>query len=156
MVSGYGTDSELDSTGNSEVWILTSPLSMSWLLSFPMIAEITGLVLEVEVLDLEWASGGCLLHSLGDYFGSSTWTALNWFIFLLILGGSNFGPWMMHASDLCPILPQHPQILFCLVRRSAITGWISAVSLLMEYEGLKWWELLPEVVNVVGALIISR
>ena len=35
----------------------------------------------------------------------------------------HFGPRMIHASALCPILPQHSQILFCLMRRAAITGW---------------------------------
>ena len=41
---------------------------------------------------------------------------VSWFIFLLRLGGRNFGPRMMQASDLCPILPQNSQILFCLVK----------------------------------------
>ena len=86
---------------------------MAQWLSFPMISETTGLVLEGEDLDLRWASGGWLFHSLGDCFGSSPCSALNWLIFLLIIVGRNFGPRMMHASALCPIFLQNSQILFC-------------------------------------------
>ena len=78
-----------------------------------------------------------MLHSLSGSFGSSPCSALNLFIFLLRLGGRNFGPRMIHASDLCPILTQHSQILFYLMWIVAITGWIVAASLLPEYEGPK-------------------
>ena len=76
-----------------------------------------------------------MFYSLGGSFGLSPCSALNLFIFLLRLGGRNFGPRMMHASDLCPILPQHSQIRFCLMRRAAITGWRVVASLLLEDEG---------------------
>ena len=138
VVSGYGTDSELDSTGNSEVGTLTPPLSMTWWFSLPMISETKGLVLEGEVLDLKWASGGWLFHYIGGSYGSSPWSLLNWFIFILIIGGRNFGPRTMQASALCPILPQHLQILFCLVRWSTMTIWRDTVWLFMEYEGLNY------------------
>ena len=156
MVSVSGTYSELDSTGNSEVGILTSPLSMAWWLSFHMIAEITGLVMKVEVLDLKWASGDWMFRYLCGSFGSPQLSALNWFIFIPRLGERKFGPQMMHASALCQILPQHSQIILCLVRRSAITWWRVATSLFLEYERLKWWECWPEAVNIVGDPIISR
>ena len=42
-----------------------------------MIAEITGLVLEGEVLDLKGAFGGWLFHYLDGYFGLSPFIALN-------------------------------------------------------------------------------
>ena len=102
-----------------------------------MIAEITGLVLEGEELNLKRASGGWLLHYLGGSFGLSPWSELKRLIFLLRFGGRNFGPRMMHASALCPILPQHSQINFCLMQRSAITGWRVAASLFLEDEGQK-------------------
>ena len=73
--------------------------------SLPMIAEPTVLVLEGEDLALKWDAGGWMFHSLGGSFGSSPCSALNLFIFLLRLDRRNFGPRMMHASDLCPILP---------------------------------------------------
>ena len=155
VVSGSGTYSELNLTVKFAVWTLTSPSSMACWLITPMISETTGLVLEWEVLYLKWAAGGWMLHSLGSSFGSSPWRALNWFVFLIRIGGRDFGPRMMQASALRPILPQHLQIVFCLVRRAAITGWRDYVSLLIKYEELKWREHWPEVVNVVGAPIIS-
>ena len=155
-MSGSGNDLELDSTRNYEVVILTSPLSMAWWLSIPMIADITGLVLEGEVLDLKWADGVWLFHSISGSFGSSPWSALNLFIFILRLGGRNIGPHMIQGSYLCPILPHNSQILFCLVRRYSITEWRVDASLLMEDEGLKLWEIWTEVVNIVGVTIISR
>ena len=102
-----------------------------------MIAEITGLVLEGEELNLKRASGGWLLHYLGGSFGLSPWSEVKSLIFLLIFGGRNFGPRMMHASDFCTILPHHSQIIFCLVRSAAITSCRVAASLLLEYEGPK-------------------
>ena len=78
-----------------------------------------------------------MFHSIGGSFGYSPCSALNLFIFLLRIGGRNFGPRMMHASSLCPILPQHSQIIFCLVRRAVITGWIVAALLLLEDKGPK-------------------
>ena len=133
VASEYGTDSELSSSGKYESWNLPWPLSMTQWLSFSMITENTGLVLEREVLYLRGDTGGWLLHSLGDSCGSSPWRTLNLFIFLLRRGGRNFWSLMIQASYLCPILPQHLQIIFCLVRRSVIAGWRDAVSLLMEY-----------------------
>ena len=142
---------------NWKIWSvdLTSPISMAWLLSFPVMAEITGLVLEVEVLYLKWDARCYLFYSFGGYFVSSPWSALNLFNFLLRLGRRNFVPWVVHASALCPILPQHSQILFCIIRRAAITGCRVASSLFLEDEGLKLLEHWPEVVNGVGAPIIS-
>ena len=55
----------------------------------------------------------------------------------LRLDGGDLGPRMMQTSALCPIIPQHLQIIFCIMRKSEITGWIDAVSLLMEDERLK-------------------
>ena len=78
-----------------------------------------------------------MFHSIGGSFGYSPCSALNLFIFLLRLGGRNFGPRMMHASYLCPIIPQHLQMILCLTWRDAITGWIVAASLLLEDEGTK-------------------
>ena len=97
-----------------------------------MIAVTTGLVFGGEVPYFKWAAGGWLLHHLGDSFGSSPWMTLNLFIFLLRLGGRNFGPRMMQAWALCPILPQHSKIIFCFVRIAPINGWIDDLSLLME------------------------
>ena len=78
-----------------------------------------------------------MFHSLGGSIGSSPWSTFNWFIFLLRICGRNFVPRMIQASYLCPIIPQHQKILFCLVRRDTITVWRVAASLLMEDEGLK-------------------
>ena len=150
-----GTDPELNSIGNSEGWTSTSPLSIAWWLRLPIRDETTGLVFEGEVLDLRWTYVGWLIHSLGGSFGLSLWRAFEWFVFLPIFGGSNFGPQMMQESALCPIFPHHSQILFCLVQRAAITGCRDAVPLLMKDEGLKWWELWLEVFNFIGSPIIS-
>ena len=81
---------------------------------------------------LKWASGGWMFHSLGVSVGLSTWKALNWSIFILRLGGRNLGTRMIQASALCPILPHHLQIIFCLIWRAAITGLRVALSLLVE------------------------
>ena len=70
---------------------------------------------------LKWDYGGWLIHYIGGSFGSSLWRDLKWFIFIRI-GGMNFGPRMMQASALCPIIPQHSQLLFYIVQRAAITG----------------------------------
>ena len=64
----------------------------------PMIAETKGLVWGEEILYLKWAGGGWLFHYLGGSVGESPWRALNWLIFILILGGINLGLWMMQAS----------------------------------------------------------
>ena len=109
--------------------------------------ETTGLVLGGKVLDLKWDSGGWLFHPIVGSFGSSPWRELNRFIVLLILGGRNLWPRMMQESDLCPILPQHSKIIFCLMRKAAITGWIDTVSLFMEDEVPELWEGWPEAVN---------
>ena len=90
-----------------------------------------------EVLDLKWASVYWLLHPLDVSVGSSSFRTLDWFIFIIILGGSNLGPWMIQASSLCTILPQHSQIIFCLMRRYSITGWRVTIALLLEDEGQK-------------------
>ena len=42
---------------------------------------------------------------------------------------------MIQASVLCPILPQHFQILFYIMHRYVITGWRDDIQLLMEDEG---------------------
>ena len=73
-----------------EGWTSTSPLLMKWWFSLPMIAETKGLVFGEEVMDLKWAAVGCLLHYIGGSFVSSPWKALDWFIFILILGGMKF------------------------------------------------------------------
>ena len=75
-----------------------------------------------------------MFHLLGVLVGSSPLRALNLSIFLIRLGGGNLGPRVMQASALCPVLPQNSQIVFCKTRRSAITGWIVDVSLLVEDE----------------------
>ena len=54
-----------------------------------------------------------MFHYLGVSVGSSPISVLNWFIFLIILGGKKSGPWMIHASDSCPNLPQNLKIVFC-------------------------------------------
>ena len=107
VVSGSGTYSELYSTGKSKGWTSTSPLSMSWWLSIPIIAETAGIVLGGYVLDLKWAAGCWPFHSLGDPVGSSSWRALNWITFILRICGRNLGPRMMQASHLFTILPQN-------------------------------------------------
>ena len=56
-----------------------------------------------------------MFHSLGDSVGSSPLRALNWFVFLLIIGGRKLGPRIIQASALCPILPNISQIIFCLM-----------------------------------------
>ena len=101
VVYGSGKYSDLDSTG----WTLTLKLSMAWWLSLPIIAETTGLVLGGHVLDFKWSAGGWMFHSIGGSFGYSPQRALNWLIFILILGWRNLGPHMMQASELCPTLP---------------------------------------------------
>ena len=116
----------------SEGWTSTSPLSMAWWLSIPIISETTGLVLGVDILNLNWSYGVLLLQYIVGSFGSSPWRALNWFIFLIKHGGSNLGPQMIQSSSLCPILPQHSQILLCMMQISAITVWRVSVSFLME------------------------
>ena len=68
-----------------------------------------------------------MFHSIGGSVGSSTLRALNWFIFFLRLGGRNLGPWMVQEYALFPILPQHLQIIFCLMQRAEITIWRVAV-----------------------------
>ena len=78
------------STGNTEFWTFTSPLSISWWLSIPIIAETTGLVLGGEVLDLNWASVIWLFHSIVGSFGSSPWRELDLLLFLKILGESSY------------------------------------------------------------------
>ena len=122
----------------------------------PIISETTGLVLGGEVMNPKWADGGWMLQFICGSFGSSPWRTLNLFIFIPRICGRMFLPWIMKASALYKILPQHSQILFCLMRRFTITVWRDAVSLLMEDEGKKWWERWIEVVNVVGDQIISR
>ena len=72
-----------------------------------------------------------MLHSLGVSVGSLLLRALNWLVFIIRTDGVNLGPHMMQASSLCPIIPQNYQILFCRTRRSAITGWMVDVSLLV-------------------------
>ena len=114
-----------------------------------------GRVLGGEVLDLKGSAGGWMFHYPGGSFGSSPWSELKLLIFLIRLGGRNLGTRMMQASDLCPILTQNFQILFYIMQISTTTGWRVDVLLLMEGEGPKLWESWPEVVNVVGALIIS-
>ena len=42
---------------------------------------------------------------------------------------------MMQSSNLCPILPHHSKIIFCLMRRAEITVCRDAVSFFMEDEG---------------------
>ena len=152
--SGSWTDSELNSTKTFEGWISISPLSMSWWLSLPMIAETTELVF--GVLELKWAAGSWLFYYIGGLFGPSPWWALNWFICLLRLGRSNLGPQMIQALDLCPILPQHSQILFCLMWRASITVWRDYLSFSMEmkYQNdesaeLKW-SMLLEIQSSLG------
>ena len=58
--------------------------------------------LEGDVLDSKWSFGGWLFHYLGGLFVSSPWSALNWFVFLLRLGGRNFVPrtTTIRSSDL--------------------------------------------------------
>ena len=46
-------------------------------------------------------------------------------------------------------------MIFCGTQRSTITDWRVAVSLLMDYEGPKLQERLPEVDNAVGDTITS-
>ena len=132
MVSGSGTYLYLFLTGNSKGWTSTSPLSMSWWLSIPVIAETTGLFLGGEFLDLKWADGDWLFHSLGGSVSSSPWRALNWLFFLLRLFGRNLGPRIMKASSLCPIIPHHCQISFCIMRRYYLS-----VQLLYHC----WWKI---------------
>ena len=92
---------EWDSNGYSEGLTLESTLSMELWFSLQIIAENTGLLLGGDVLDLKWAAGGWLFNCLGGSGGSSPWWALNLFVFILILGGSNLGPYMMQESALC-------------------------------------------------------
>ena len=62
---------------------------------------------------------------------------MNWFIFIIRLGGIHLGPQMIQASALCPILAQNLKIIFCLMRRAEITGLIVDVSLFVEDERTK-------------------
>ena len=156
VVSGSGTDSELNSTGNYEWWISTLPLSMSWWSSLPMIAKTIEMVLGGDVLYLKWAAGGWLFQSLGGSFGSSPLSVLNWFIFIIIIGGRRLCPRMMQAPALCPILSQHSKKIFCIIPIDEIFGWRDSISFLMEDEGPKLWDLWTEVINFVGAPIIYR
>ena len=78
-----------------------------------------------------------MFYSLGVAVGSSSLIQLNWFIFLIILGGSKLGQQIIQASALCPILPQHLQTVFCLMWRSKITGGRVDVSMLVEEEYTK-------------------
>ena len=68
-----------------------------------------------------------MLHLLGGPVDSSPCRALNWFIFLLRHSGSKSGTQMMQESDLCPIILQNFQIVFCQMRRAAIILWRVAV-----------------------------
>ena len=88
-----------------------------------------------------------MFHSLGGSVSSSPWRSLNWFVFLMILGGRNLVPQMMQASAVCPIPPQNSQIILCIMQRDAITGCRYSVSFWGEDEGPKLWELWPEGFN---------
>ena len=48
------------------------------------------------------------------------------------ISGKNLGNLIIQESYLCPIIPKHPQILFCLTKRYDIIGWREAVSLFLE------------------------
>ena len=81
-----------------------------------------------------------MFHYLDGSFGYLPWSSLNLFIFLIRHGGRNLGPWMMQASSMCPILPNHSQVLFYIMRGYAITVCRDDASLLMEDEGPKLLE----------------
>ena len=82
---------------NIWIWNLNITIIYGIMNNFPLIAEITGLSLEGDVLNLNWDAGVWLLHSLGGSFGSSQWSVLNWFIFLQRIGGTKI--WT--ADDAC-------------------------------------------------------
>ena len=103
-----------------------------------------------------WSSRGWLSHFLGVSVGLSPCMVLNWLIFLLRNFERKLGPQMIQTSTLCPILSHNYQIVFYRIWRSEITGRVVAVLLFVEYEGQIFWEIWPEVVNIVGAQIISR
>ena len=134
----------------------TSPLSMVRWLILPMIAGTTGMIFGGEFIDLKWATEGWIFQSLGGSVGSSPKRALNWFIFLLRLGGRKLGPRMIQASAFCSVLPHHFPLIFCQTLIAAINGRRVHVSLLVEYEGPKWWERWHEADNVVEYTISSR
>ena len=64
----------------------------------------TGLLSGGEVRDFKWTDRGWMFQPLVGSVGSLPWSVFNWFIFLLILGGSNLGPWMIQASSFFSIL----------------------------------------------------
>ena len=129
---------------NSEWWTSKSPLSMVRWLSLLTTAETTRLVLGGHVMYLKWSGVCWMFQYLGGSVGSSPWRALHWFIFLLILGGRNIGPWIMQASDLCTIFPQHSQIIFCLMRRSFFSFFRSGHQGSKAYSLWGWCSSIPE------------
>ena len=66
-----------------------------------------GILLGGEVWYFKWTYRVCMFQSLGGSVGLLPWSVFKWLIFIIILGDSNLGPWMMHSSSLCPIIPQH-------------------------------------------------
>ena len=62
-----------------------------------MISETTELVLVGDVWGSKWTYVGFMFHSLGISAGLSPRWSLNWFIFILRLGGRNLGTRMMHS-----------------------------------------------------------
>ena len=77
------------------------------------------------------------VNNIGVSVGSLPWSELNWFIFLLRLGGRKLYLWMIKESALCPILPQNYKTTLCIMRISAMTVWRVSISFLMEVELIK-------------------
>ena len=106
-----------------------------------MVSKTKGLVLGGEVRYLKRTAGIWLLHSLGGILGSLPWIDLNWFIFIIRLGGRKLGPRMIQESDFYTIISQNSKITFYLTWVYKMTGWRAAVSLLVEDEVPKLWDL---------------
>ena len=109
-----------------------------------MIAKTTVLVWFGEVQDLKWNYRGWLLHYIGGMVCSLTQRVLNWFIFTLILSGRNLGPRMIKSSALCTILPHNLQMILFWTQTYAMTSWRVDLSLLMEDEVTRRWDLWPK------------
>ena len=98
-------------------------------------------------------------QSIGGSFGSSPWRELNWFIFLLRLVGRNFGPQMIQASALCPIIPQHSQNILlsreesynnCLGRCCIIIDgrWRAEIMIALAWSGKCCWRYNHLYINI--------
>ena len=110
----------------------------------------------VEVRYLNRTGVVWMFHSISGSVGSSPWSAWDWFTFLLIIDGRKLGTEIMHASELCLILPQYLRIILFVTERYLITVWIAAVSFLVEDDVPNVWWIWPEEVELVGDTILSR